>query len=74
MTMINPATSWFKIALVLFNKLSAAASGIFNNNRLCRYPQPRKIIYNNGSEFKKDFKQLCKDFGLKSKPTTIRNP
>ena len=74
MTMIDPATSWFEIALVLFNKSSAAASGIFNNNWLCRYPQPKKIIYNNGSKFKKDFKQLCKDFGLKSKPTTVRNP
>jgi len=72
--MINPAISWFEIAPVPFNKSSAAVSGIFNNNWLCRYPRPRKIIYDNGSEFKKDFKQLCKDFGLKSKPTTVRNP
>eukprot|EP00957_Ditylum_brightwellii_P069684 5292087-Ditylum_brightwellii.AAC.1 len=58
MTMINPATLQFEIAPVPCNK----------------YPQPRKIIYDDGSEFKKDFKQLCKDFGLKSKPTTVRNP
>ena len=30
MTMIDPATSWFEIAPVLFNKSSTAASGIFN--------------------------------------------
>eukprot|EP00957_Ditylum_brightwellii_P107334 8190249-Ditylum_brightwellii.AAC.1 len=74
MTMINPATSWFKIAPVLFNTSSAVASDIFNNNWFCIYPRPRKIIYDNDGEFKKDFTQLCKDFGLKSKTTTIRNP
>eukprot|EP00957_Ditylum_brightwellii_P009110 688905-Ditylum_brightwellii.AAC.1 len=73
MTMIDPTTSWFKIALVPFNKSSSAASGIFNNSWLCRYPWPRKVIYDNDSEFKRDFKQLYKDFGLKSKPTTVRN-
>eukprot|EP00957_Ditylum_brightwellii_P092168 7017000-Ditylum_brightwellii.AAC.1 len=70
MTMIDPETSRFEIALVQFNKPSAAASDIFNNNWLCRYPRLRKIIYDNGSEFKKEFKQLCKYFGLKPKPTT----
>lgn len=74
MTMINPTASWFEIALVPFNTSSMAASGIFNNNWLCRYPQPRKIIYKNGSEYKKGFKHLCKDFGLKPKPTTVRSP
>ena len=38
MTMIDPTTSWFEIALISFNKSSAATSGIFNNNWLCRYP------------------------------------
>eukprot|EP00957_Ditylum_brightwellii_P096326 7336641-Ditylum_brightwellii.AAC.1 len=32
MAMVNPATYWFEIALVLFNKSSAAATGIFDNN------------------------------------------
>eukprot|EP00957_Ditylum_brightwellii_P137882 10512822-Ditylum_brightwellii.AAC.1 len=72
--MIDPATSWFEIAPVPFNKSSAAASGVFDDNWLCRYQQPRKIIYNNGSEFKNDFKQLWKDFDLNAKPTIVRNP
>jgi hypothetical protein len=32
------------------------------------------IIYNNGSEFKLNFEYLCKTYGIKRKPTTIKNP
>jgi hypothetical protein len=32
------------------------------------------IIYNNGSEFKLNFKYLCETYGIKHKPTTIKNP
>jgi hypothetical protein len=33
-------------------------------------------MYNNGSEceFKLDFEYLCKSYGIKHKPTTIKNP
>ena len=66
MPMIDPATSWSKIAeiptfdleeVVLDNdeyiyKLSARVSKLFNNTWLCRYPRPRKVVFGNGSEFK----------------------
>ena len=42
--------------------------------RLSRYPQPQKVLFDNGSEFKKDFIPLLKDFGVKPRPTTIKNP
>ena len=32
------------------------------------------MIYNNGSEFKLYFKELCESYQLKSKPTTVKNP
>ena len=32
------------------------------------------IIYNNGSEFKLNFEYLCVTYGIKRKPTTIKNP
>ncbi len=32
------------------------------------------IIYNNGSEFKLHFHALCKTYGVKQKPTSIKNP
>jgi hypothetical protein len=32
------------------------------------------MIYNNGSEFKLHFRNLCKTYGIKHKPTSIKNP
>jgi hypothetical protein len=31
-------------------------------------------MYDNGSEFKVNFKYLCVTYGIKRKPTTIKNP
>ena len=32
------------------------------------------MIYDNGSEFKLHFENLCDSYGIKSKPTSIKNP
>jgi hypothetical protein len=32
------------------------------------------LIYNNGSEFKLHFEYLCESYGIKQKPTTVKNP
>ncbi len=32
------------------------------------------MIYNNGSEFKLNFHALCTTYGVKGKPTSIKNP
>ena len=32
------------------------------------------MIYNNGSEFKLHFECLCGSYGIKRKPTTVKNP
>ena len=32
------------------------------------------MIYNNGSEFKLHFRELCDSYQLKHKPTTVKNP
>ena len=39
-----------------------------------RYPRSQYIIYINGSEFKLHFETLCESYGLKRKPTSVRNP
>ncbi len=39
-----------------------------------RYPRCCHLIYNNGSEFKLHFEYLCESYGIKHKPTTVRNP
>ncbi|MCP4746441.1 MAG: transposase family protein [Desulfobacteraceae bacterium] len=41
---------------------------------MSRYPRSKNIIYDNGSEFKLHFKSLCDSYGLKRKPTSIKNP
>ena len=73
MTFVDPATGWFEIAEIP-DKTSARISQIFNSTWLARYPRPRKVIFDNGNEFKKDFLPLLKDFSIKPTPTTIKNP
>ncbi len=41
---------------------------------MCRYPQCRKLIYDYGSKFKLHFEHLCDSYGIKRKPTTVKNP
>ncbi len=41
---------------------------------MSRYPICCYIIYDNGSEFKLNFEYLCETYGIKHKPTTIKNP
>ena len=88
MTFVDPATGWFEIAQVpLFSmdevkannveyidKTSARISQIFNQVWLSRYPRPVRVIFDNGSEFKKDFVPLLRDFDIKHVCTTIKNP
>ena len=57
-----------------FDKSSAKISELVNKTWFCRYPRCRNIIYDNGSEFKLHFQSLCDSFGLKRKPTSVKNP
>jgi hypothetical protein len=41
---------------------------------LSRYPRCCYIIYDNGSEFKLNFEYLCITYGIKCKPTEVKNP
>ena len=88
MTMVDPATGWFDIAEVPYysiddvkennndyiDKSSARISQIFEQTWLSRYPRPKRIIFDNGSEFKMHFLTLLKDFDIKPTPTTAENP
>jgi hypothetical protein len=89
MTMLDPVTGWFEIAEVpnyvienldkkttteLVDKSSARISRIFDQVWLSRYPRPRKVVFDNGSEFKKDFVPLLKDWSIRPQTTTIKNP
>ena len=58
----------------IFDKTSKQIARLVNTSWFSRYPRPREIVYDNGSEFKLHFKGLSDSYGLKSKPTTIKNP
>ncbi len=95
LTMIDPASSWFKIVELplvkrlrtmnvngkellttedIFDKSSNRIAKLVNKTWLSRYPRRQYIIYNNGSEFKLHFEHLCESYGIKRKPTTVKNP
>jgi hypothetical protein len=58
----------------IFDKTCDRISRLVNKIWLCRYLRCRYLIYNNGLEFKLHFETLCDSYGMKRKPTTIRNP
>ena len=88
LTMIDPASSWFKMVELpvievvnaegkmseIHDKTSTRISNLVYQSWFCRYPKCHKIIYDNGREFKLYFQDLCNMYGLKRKPTTIKNP
>ena len=56
------------------DKSSAQIGCLFDQTWLSWYPQPSKVVFDNGSEFKKDFVPLLKDWSIQPKYTTIKNP
>ena len=89
MTMMDPATGWFEIVEIPsyvihdvktnkvqenIDKTSARIGRLFDQTWLSRYPRPKKVIFDNGSEFKKNFVPLLKDWSIKPKCTTVKNP
>jgi hypothetical protein len=72
--MIDPATSWFEITQIKSKDAPTVANAV-EQTWLTRYPWPTQIIYDNGTEFMAEFADMVtKDYGLKRKPTTTRNP
>jgi hypothetical protein len=57
-----------------FDKTSAQISNLVYKTWFSRYPRCRYLIYDNGSEFKLHFRALCDSYGIKRKPTSVKNP
>jgi hypothetical protein len=74
LTMIDPATGWFEIVKAT-NKSTTSIQELFHNTWLARYPWPQFIVFDNGGNFKREFKQMCMqgNYGIKVKPTTSHN-
>ena len=73
LTMIDPATGWFKI-IQANSKTATSIQDLFHNTWLAHYHRPQFVVYDNGGEFKREFKQICENYGIKAKPTTSHNP
>jgi hypothetical protein len=58
----------------IFDKSSDWISWLVNKIWLCRYPRCCYLVYDNGSQFKLHFETSCNSYGIKHKPTTIKNP
>lgn len=63
-----------EITEIVIDKTAAQVSRLFNKQWLCRYPRPKYCIYDNGSEFKSHFSELCITYSIERKPTTVKNP
>ena len=73
-TMIDPATGWFEMREIP-NKEAITIANLVKQTWLTRYPWPSLIVFDRGSEFMAEFARMVeKDYGIKKKPTTTRNP
>ena len=74
LTMIDPATGWFEL-VTIEDKRADTIANLVEQNWLCRYPWPTKVIFDRGSEFMAEFAEMIRqDYGVKRKPITKRNP
>jgi hypothetical protein len=71
--MIDPVTGWFEV-IAIPDKNAHTVMEAFNNTWLTRYPRAQYKGYDNGSEFKAQFKQMCDNYGMKEKPSSSYNP
>jgi hypothetical protein len=67
--MIDPATGWFEI-VEANNKSATSIQYLFHNTWMARYLQRQVIVFDNGGEFKREYKQMCNNYGIIAKPTT----
>ena len=71
--MIDVDTRWLEL-YPYSDKQSNTISLIFDREGLCRYPRPRVVIFNNGTEFSSEIHELFLSYGITPRQTTIKNP
>jgi hypothetical protein len=71
--MIDPATGWFEIQHY-DDKESIPAANIVEQAWFSRYPWPRQITFDRGSDFiGQYFQEMIKeDYAIKAEPITVR--
>jgi hypothetical protein len=67
LTMIDPAinTGWFEM-IKATNKSATSIQELIHNTWLAHYPRPQFIVFENGNtgKFKREFKQMCDNYGI----------
>ncbi len=63
-----------KVAEPYFDKSSAQISNLVYKTWFSKYTRCWYIICNNRSKFKLYFQSLCDTYGIKRKPTSVKNP
>jgi hypothetical protein len=68
--LINPLVG-LKLSKQQINSATSIQK-LLHNNWLEHYAQPQFIVFDNGNvgKFKREFKQMCDNHGIKVKPTT----
>ncbi|KAG3078613.1 hypothetical protein PI125_g20932 [Phytophthora idaei] len=73
LTIIDTSTRLIEV-LPAQDGSSAEAAFLLDRHWLNRYPRPVRCIYDDGSEFKKEFHELLDSYGIEHAPTTVCNP
>ena len=73
-SMVDPVTGWPELAQLYGPPTAYKYQQALNSVWLSRYPRPEEIGMDNSSEFKKEFRDLCKNMGLKQKESNSWNP
>ena len=66
MTMVDPVTGWFEQRQLYDEPNAYTCQQILDSVWLSRYPHLKEIGFDNGSEFKMKFRDLCNNMGLNS--------
>jgi transposase InsO family protein len=73
LSIMDVATRWTEL-FPYTSKRSEDIALLVDQQWFCRYPRPRAIIFDNGSEFSYEFLELLRSYGVTPKPTTVKKP
>lgn len=74
LSMVDVCTGWSEFTR-LNSHTAIAVAKAFDKTWLCRYPRPLECGHDNGVEFLgMEFQEMLISYGIKSKPTTVKNP
>jgi transposase InsO family protein len=73
LSIIDVATRWVELC-PYSSKKSEDIALLVDQNWFCRYPRPKIAMFDNGSEFSTEFRELLRSYGVIAKLSTIKNP